>query len=60
MGHSRKHPYVPHRGNWKLNPSTPLGCDLIHLLQDYQKQFFSLANFLLGGNLDLFWNDLYV
>jgi hypothetical protein len=26
MGHSRKHPYHSHRGNWKLNPPTPFGC----------------------------------
>ena len=30
-GHSRKHPYHPHRGNWKLTPLPPLDV-LIHLL----------------------------
>jgi hypothetical protein len=23
LGHSRKHPYVPHGGNWKLTPLPP-------------------------------------
>ena len=31
MGHSRKHPYLPHGGNWKLTPLPPLDV-LIHLL----------------------------
>jgi hypothetical protein len=31
LGHSRKHPYLPHRGNWKLTPLPPLDV-LIHLL----------------------------
>ena len=30
-GHSRKHPYHPHRGNWKLTPLPPSDV-LIHLL----------------------------
>ena len=44
MGHSRKHPYLPHRGNWKTTPPSPSDV-LIHY---YQKQIF-LLNFLLGG-----------
>jgi hypothetical protein len=31
MGHSRKHPYHPHGGNWKLTPLPPSDI-LIHLL----------------------------
>jgi hypothetical protein len=31
MGHSRKHPYHPHGGNWKLTPLPPSDV-LIHLL----------------------------
>ena len=31
LGHSRKHPYHPQRGNWKLTPLPPLDV-LIHLL----------------------------
>ena len=31
LGHSRKHPYLPHGGNWKLTPLPPLDV-LIHLL----------------------------
>jgi hypothetical protein len=31
MGQSRKHPYLPHRGNWKLTPLPPSDI-LIHLL----------------------------
>ena len=26
LGHSRKHPYHPHGGNWKLTSPTPFGC----------------------------------
>jgi hypothetical protein len=46
MGHSRKYPYLPHRGNWKLTPPTPFGCP--NTLG---------RNFLCGGSVDLFWND---
>jgi hypothetical protein len=31
MGHSRKHPYHPHGGNWKLTPLPPSDV-LIHFL----------------------------
>ena len=31
LGHSRKHPYHPHGGNWKLTPLPPSDV-LIHLL----------------------------
>jgi hypothetical protein len=31
MGHSRKHPYHPHGGNWKWTPLPPSDV-LIHLL----------------------------
>jgi hypothetical protein len=31
LGHSRKHPYLPHRRNWKLTPLPPSDV-LIHLL----------------------------
>jgi hypothetical protein len=31
LGHSRKHPYLTHGGNWKLTPLPPLDV-LIHLL----------------------------
>ena len=31
MGHSRKHPYLPHGGNWTLTPLPPSDV-LIHLL----------------------------
>ena len=31
LGHSRKHPYLPHRGNWKLTPLPPSDVP-IHLL----------------------------
>ena len=33
MGHSRKHPYLPHGGNWMLTPLPPLDV-LIHLLSE--------------------------
>jgi hypothetical protein len=31
LGHSRKHPHLPHGGNWKLTPLPPLDV-LIQLL----------------------------
>jgi hypothetical protein len=55
MGHSRKHPYHPHRGNRKL---TPLGCPNTFTI--IRNNFFSPLdgrNFLRGGSMDLFWKD---
>ena len=34
MGHSRKHPYVLHGGNWKLIPLPPFGCPNTLLLSE--------------------------
>jgi hypothetical protein len=53
MGHSRKHPYLPHGVNWKLTPNT---------LTIIRNNLFSPppsdgGNFLCGGSVDLFWND---
>jgi hypothetical protein len=62
MGHSRKHPYHPHRGNRKLTPY-PLWMSLllIHLLLS-ETIFSSLPLRTaeissVGGSMDLFWND---
>ena len=57
LGHSRKHPYHPHRGNRKLTPLPPSDV-LIHLL--LSETIFPPPdgrNFLHGGSMDLFWND---
>ena len=61
MGHSRKHPYHPHGGNWKLT-SLPPSDVLIHLL--LSETIFSppppsgRQKFRRGGSMDLqFWND---
>jgi hypothetical protein len=32
LGHSRKHPYHPHGGNWMLTPLPPLDVLILHLL----------------------------
>ena len=39
MGHSTKHPYHPHGGNWKLTPLPPSDV-LIHLLLSFRNNFF--------------------
>jgi hypothetical protein len=59
MGHSRKHPYHPHRGNRKLTPLPPSDV-LIHLL--LSETIFSplplrTAEISSVGGMDLFWND---
>ena len=38
LGHSRKHPYHPHGGNWKFSPPYPFGCP--NTFPIYLKQFF--------------------
>jgi hypothetical protein len=62
LGHSRKHPYHPHRGNRteEINPPTPFGCPNTFTI--IRNNFFSPPppdgrNFLRGGSMDLFWND---
>ena len=58
MGHSRKHPYHPHRGNRKLTPLPPSD-GLIHLSETIFSPLHPPdgRNFLRGGSMDLFWND---
>jgi hypothetical protein len=60
LGHSRKHPYHPHGGNWKLTPLPP--SDVLNTFTIITNNFFSPPspdgrNFLRGGIVDLFWND---
>jgi hypothetical protein len=57
MGHSRKHPYHPHRGNRKL---TPFRCPNTFTI--IRNNFFfppppDGRNFLCEGSMDLFCND---
>ena len=60
MGHSRKHPYHPHGGNWKLTPLPPSDV-LIHLLlsetilSPLPLRTAEISS--VGGSVDLFWND---
>ena len=60
-GHSRKHPYNPHRGNWKLTPPpTPFGCPNSFTI--IRNNFVSPPpldgkNFFCEGSVGLFWND---
>jgi hypothetical protein len=61
-GHSRKHPYLPHGGNWKLTPLPPSDVLNPNTLTVIRNNFFSSfppdgRNFLCGGSVDLFWND---
>ena len=60
MGHSRKHPYHPHGGNWKLTPLPP--SDVLIHFTIIRNDFVSPPppdgrNFLRGGSVNLFWND---
>ena len=60
LGNSRKHPYLPHGGNWKLTPLPPSDA-LVHLL--LSETIFSPLPLRtaeissVGGSVDLFWND---
>ena len=58
MGHSRKHPYHPNRGNWKLTPPTPFRCPNTFTI--IRKNVFSPPppdgiNFPCGGSVYFFW-----
>jgi hypothetical protein len=60
MGHSRKHPYHPHRGNLnskEVNPPTPFGCPNTFTIIRNSPPPPDGRNFLCGGSMDLFWND---
>ena len=59
MGHSRKHPYHPHGGNWRLTP-TPFGCPNTFTI--IRNNFVSPPppdgrNFLREGSVDHFLNN---